>query len=170
MSLKTQSPTARRDYYDEISAGYDELYGEEQKRKLMLVKANISINPRHKLLDIGCGTGVSSGFDCFVVGIDPALGLLKLNPNNKILGVAESLPFRANSFDFVISLTAIHNFGDYERAIGEMKRVSRHYIIVSVLKRAKVYKEIAATITKVLRIERKINEEKDTLFFCAKYK
>ena len=39
--------------------------------------------PIKKILDVGCGTGISSGFDCFVAGIDPSIGLLRQNKNGK---------------------------------------------------------------------------------------
>jgi len=163
---------ARHDsvFYDGTASGYNELYGREQARKLAIVKSNVRIRPETRLLDVGCGTGLSSDFGCFVVGVDPSIELIKLNPNKKVRGVGEKLPFKDNSFDFVVSLTAIHNFTDYESAIMEMARVSRHYIIIGLLKRAKGYEEIAVAIRRKLRVEKTISEEKDTLFFCAKYK
>ena len=64
-------------YYDSIAEGYDELYGEEQKKKMDIVKANIEIKPDTKILDIGCGSGISSDFDCICVGIDPSKKLIE---------------------------------------------------------------------------------------------
>jgi ubiquinone/menaquinone biosynthesis C-methylase UbiE len=65
-------------YYDSISRGYDELHGEEQTAKLNLVKEHYNPSSEDLVLDVGCGTGISMGFDCRMVGVDPSLGLLKI--------------------------------------------------------------------------------------------
>src|SRR3989344_8726786 len=113
------------DYYGKIAKGYDELYEEEQANKLSVIRDNINVSKNTKILDIGCGTGISSDFGCFVAGIDPSLGLLKYSRHLKILGAAEALPFKDNSFDYVITVTSIHNFNDILQSISEVKRVGK---------------------------------------------
>ena len=82
-------------YYDSIAKGYNELHKEEQINKLDIIKKNIRISKRTRLLDVGCGTGLSSEFDCFVVSIDPSIKLLKQNKNDKkLLSVTEMLPLK----------------------------------------------------------------------------
>ena len=79
-------------YYNEIAEGYNELHKEEQLNKLKIIKENIEINKTDKLLDVGCGTGISSDFDCNVYAIDPSEELLKQNPvKNKIIANAENI-------------------------------------------------------------------------------
>ena len=91
------------EYYDAIAEGYDGLHKEEQLNKLAIIKGNIKISKDSKLLDVGCGTGISSNFDCFVVGIDPSIVLLSRNNGNvKLACTAEALPFKNISFDYVI--------------------------------------------------------------------
>ncbi len=154
-------------YYNAISDGYNELYGKEQFNKLSIIKNNININKNTKILDIGCGTGISSDFDCYVVGIEPSIELLKRNKNNgKFLGVAESLPFKDSSFGYVISVTAMHNFKNIGKSINEMKRVGRQNFVFSVLKRAKKFNFITGLIRKNFKIDKVIEEEKDSIFFC----
>lgn len=63
--------------YDLIAGGYNELYGEEQLNKLSIIKKNIKISKKTKILDVGCGTGISSNFGCFIIGIDPSFRLLE---------------------------------------------------------------------------------------------
>jgi len=155
------------EYYNAISEGYDELYKEEQLNKLSVIKNNIRINKSTKILDIGCGTGISSQFDCFVVGIDPSASLLKLNKNNKkIIGVAESLPFKAHSFSCIISITSIHNFNNIKKAINEIKRVCKGNFIFSILKKSKKVDAIKNLIEKNFKVEKVTEEGKDTIFFC----
>jgi len=49
-------------WYEELSSGYDELYGEEQSRKYIRIFKELSLrsylmNKKQVILDLGCGTG-----------------------------------------------------------------------------------------------------------------
>lgn len=159
------------DYYGFIANGYNELHGEEQLNKLIVIKNNINIKKDKKMLDVGCGTGISSGFGCFAVGIDPSIGLLRQNKNDKkILGAAEMLPFKSNSFDYVISVTSIHNFNNIKKSIDEMKRVGRQNFVFSVLKKSKKFNTIKNLIEKNFKIGKVVEEGKDIIFFLSKIK
>jgi len=155
-------------YYDSIAKGYNELHKEEQINKLDIIKKNIRISKRTRLLDVGCGTGLSSEFDCFVVSIDPSIKLLKQNKNDKkLLSVTEMLPFKNSSFDYVISVTAIHNFKNIKKAIGEMKRVGKGDFIFSVLRKSGKFGYIKKMIEKNFKIGKALEEDKDVVFFCS---
>ena len=155
-------------YYDSIAKGYNELHKEEQINKLDIIKKNIRISKRTRLLDVGCGTGLSSEFDCFVVSIDPSIKLLKQNKNDKkLLSVTEMLPFKNSSFDYVISVTAIHNFKNIKKGIGEMKRVGKGDFIFSVLRKSGKFGYIKKMIEKNFKIGKALEEDKDVVFFCS---
>ena len=154
-------------YYNQISKGYDRLHKEEQLKKLSIIKKNIKINKQDLLIDVGCGTGISSQFDCKVIGIDPSTGLLKLNKNkNKILGIAGNLPFKDNTFDFVISVTSVHNFKDIEKGLKEIKRVGKNDFVFSILKKYSKLNKIKKEIKNNFKIKKIIEEEKDIIFFA----
>ena len=156
-------------YYDAIAEGYDELHKEEQLNKLAIIKGNIKIGKDSKLLDVGCGTGISSDFGCFVVGIDPSIDLLIQNNGNvKLAGTAEALPFKDSSFDYVISVTAMHNFQDIGKSIEEMKRVGRQNFVFSILKKSKKFGPIKNLLERNFRIGKVVEEDKDTIFLCQK--
>ncbi|MBL7055161.1 class I SAM-dependent methyltransferase [Candidatus Woesearchaeota archaeon] len=154
------------DYYSQISKSYNELHKEEQLKKLAVIKKNIEIKNSDLLLDVGCGTGISSQFNCKVIGIDPSIGLLRLNKKrNKILAKAENLPFKNNAFDIVVSVTALHNFDNIEKALKEIKRVGKNKFVFSVLKKSKRISRIKTQIKKNFKIKKMIEKEEDILFF-----
>ncbi len=158
-------------HYNEIAKGYNELYEQEQLRKLSIVKDKIVIDRFTSILDVGCGTGISSQFDCNVVGIDPSTGLLNQNNNNnKLLGIAEQLPFKDSLFDYVISITSIHNFKNIKKSLNEMKRVGKDKYIFSVLKRTKKFDFIKNLVNFFFEVNNIIEEEKDVIFFCSREK
>ena len=157
------------EYYNEIAAGYHELYRDEQLNKLKIIKENIKVMHNTKLLDVGCGIGLSSCFECFAVGIDTSINLLRRNKNNfKLLGAAEYLPFKDNSFDCVISVTAFHNFNNIKKSINEIKRVGKRSFAFSILRKSKKYNRIRSLIDKSFAVKEIVQESKDTIFFCQK--
>ncbi len=149
-------------YYSKIAEGYDELYKKEQLNKLKLILKNVNI--KGKVLDIGCGTAFYSKHFKDYTGIDNSNGMLKKANSNVFYGNAEKLKFKDKSFDVVICLTAIHNFKDYEKALREMKRVSKKLIIISLLKKAKGFNEIKNKIESMFSNIKKLDEEKDLIF------
>ena len=95
-------------------------------------------------MDVGCGKGfILYEFkkllpSCEVKGLDISSYAIE-NAKNEvkddiILGNANSLPFKKNYFDLVISLTTLHNLYCYDlkKALSEVERVgkSKKYICV----------------------------------------
>jgi len=158
-------------YYDEISAGYEELHKDEQLKKVKIILDKLKLKKTDKLLDVGCGTGFYLDlFDCDVTGIDPSEKLLEKyhGQHQVILGSAESLDFPDNSFDIVMSITAIHNFDDVEKGLKEIERVGKDRFVFSVLKRSLNYDVIEKLINELFTVDEKIEEDKDSLFFAHK--
>lgn len=147
-------------YYDEISRGYDELHKEEQIKKIL--KIIDFINDDDKVLDVGCGSAFYSKYFKNYKGIDKSVKLVEKNRLCRH-GVAEDLPFKDKSFDVVISMTAIHNFDDFNKALDEMKRVRKKKVIISLLKKSAKFNEIKKAIKKRFKVK-EINEEKDVIF------
>ena len=156
-------------YYDGISKGYDELHEEEQLKKLRAIKDNFKASKNAKMLDLGCGSGLSSDFECIVTGIDPSIGLLKINRHKrKILGIAESLPFKGNVFDYIISVTAIHNFRNIKKSLKEIKRVGKNDFVFSVLRKSRRFDFVRRELAKNFMIIKAVKEQQDIIFFCKK--
>ena len=157
-------------YYNSISKSYNKLHKEEQLNKIRQIKDNLEIKKNDFLLDVGCGTGIfAEEFNCIKIGIDPAINLLNQGKNAfYIQACAENLPFKDNSFDFVISVTAVHNFKDIRKGLEEIKRISRKNIALSILKKSSKINEIKNYIKELFKITKIIEEDKDIIFFAKR--
>jgi len=156
------------EYYNDIAKGYDDLHKEEQQKKLAIIKQYLQPRKDQTLLDIGCGTGVSSDWECDVIAIDPNIGLLKQNQKTSIQASGENLPLNDNSFDFVVSITAIHNFNNTDQGLSEIHRVAKGPIALSILKRSKKLVKIEKKINELFIINKRIEEDKDIIFILNK--
>ena len=140
--------------YNKIAKGYNELHKEEQLEKLEIIKNHLEVKSTYDLLDIGAGTGISTNFfDCKVIGIEPSKEMLKQG-KNIIQGYAEELQFK-EKFDIIISVTAIHNFNNYKKAIQEIKRISKKktQIAITILKKSKIFDETRKELHKNFKLK-----------------
>ncbi|HLC46127.1 MAG TPA: class I SAM-dependent methyltransferase [Candidatus Nanoarchaeia archaeon] len=157
------------EYYNSISQGYEELHGEEQRRKLTIVRQHLRVKGSELLLDVGCGTGITTQFSSRTVGIDPAIRLLKkARIRSRVNGVAEHLPFKDSAFDIIVSITAIQNFQDIEEGLKEILRVGKDRFALSFLKKSVKREDIESGINRLFRVTEIIEEEKDVIIFCDK--
>lgn len=150
--------------YNKIAKSYNELHKEEQIKKLEIIKENIKVIP--PLLDVGCGTGISTNyFNCVSIGIDNSKEMLKQSKQgNLIYGNAEKLPFPDKSFNTVISVTSFHNFKNIEKALLEIKRVSsNNNIAITFLKKSLKINNFRELLKKHFKFK-EIDCEQDILF------
>ncbi|MEK6940404.1 MAG: class I SAM-dependent methyltransferase [Nanoarchaeota archaeon] len=141
-------------YYNNI-INYNELYGEEQEQKLKIIKEYFG---ECKVLDVGCGTLLSKKYFKDVTGIDPT----GIPP--AIKGVAESLPFKDKEFDLVICVTVLHNVNNPEKAIQELKRVSKGKIAITLLKKSSKLQCLKELTEKYFKKFKMIEEKKDIIY------
>ncbi|MBT4541196.1 methyltransferase domain-containing protein [Candidatus Woesearchaeota archaeon] len=156
-------------YYDKISEGYDELHKEEQLKKIKIIKQHLDIKQNSKILDLGCGPYYGK-WDGDVTGVDPSSELLKLAANKGIKTYcekAEQLSFPDDSFDYIISITAIQNFDDIEQGVKEIKRVTKPEaeVVITFLKNSSKKQEIIKIIRKHFNTTKEIEEDKDIILF-----
>jgi len=97
------------------------------------------------LLDVGCGTGwftrrFAERDGLQVTGLDPNANWLdyarqRAPQINWLEGDARNLPFEDNSFDNVVSVTALCFVDNWQQALREMVRVARRRIVLGLLNR-----------------------------------
>jgi len=116
--------------------GYRYLEGRWEK-VARLMAAQYGIKPGDKILDIGCGKGfllydftkVVPGIEVFGIDVSSyAITNSKAEVSDRLqVGNATSLPFPNRHFDFVYSITTLHNLHcyDLDKALREMQRVSK---------------------------------------------
>jgi ubiquinone/menaquinone biosynthesis C-methylase UbiE len=144
-------------YYDTIAPGYDELYEKEQLHKLQYISHII----KGKVLDIGAGTGIVAKKFPNVTSLDPSAGMLQFAPEPKVVAKAESIPFKRDEFDTIVSLTALHHT-DIDQVIKEMQRLNPKNIGITILKKSKKCEEIIAKLQKAFNMKI-LEEEKDII-------
>lgn len=125
------------DEYDRIAERYESRWRHYLRASVRETLARLDLRPGLRLLDIGCGTGVllreiRSAFPgIFVVGIDLshrmlALAQARVRPAPPLLRAdVQDLPFEADSFDVVVSLSSFHFWLVPRRGLREIARVLR---------------------------------------------
>ena len=155
-------------FWEEVLEDMPESYKLWFKKEREYLQQNISKNS--SVLEVGCGEGRSlkdliqisknlTGIDHDKKAIEDAKINFKDFPRVKLLvASAENLPFKDNSFDFVICMTTFANFGEKKfKILDEMKRVLNKdgKIIISVFseealeERMKLYKKLNAPIKEI---------------------
>jgi SAM-dependent methyltransferase len=100
-------------------------------RLMELVVELLALDPRHRLLDVACGTGLVSrtfrGRVHRIVGLDITRAMFEQaapHIDELVVGSAEAMPFMDEQFDRLVCRQGIQ-FMDAPRAAAEMYRVTR---------------------------------------------
>lgn len=146
-------------YYSSTAKSYNELHGREQLEKAGLIAQNLK--PNGLLLDVGAGTGIATAIfqhDCECIALDPSIEMLKHFDGPKVVARAEQLPFKDNSFDAVVSITALHH-AELSQAIAEIRRVAKPNarIGISFFKRAKYFARAVKLFSGFKRLDSKFD-------------
>ena len=131
----------------------------------------LKMDKKDKVLDVGCGTGLFfRHLPKGSKGIDPSEGLLKQVPKKfkrmAKKASAESIPYPDNSFDVVVSVTALQNAKNPEKAVMEMKRVGKGKFGISFPKRSPKRKLLEAILKKEFPAGKLVEEDKDLMLIA----
>jgi ubiquinone/menaquinone biosynthesis C-methylase UbiE len=117
--------------------------------KVVWIRSRIGLDGC-SLLEVGAGSGYMTHElmkYCNVTALDISKIQLRYNPvERKVVGSAYELPFGNASFDIVFCANLLHHLNDPAKAIAEMERVSRRYVIASEPNRKNPYLALAAAI------------------------
>ena len=136
------------EYKDAIN--YDAWFVSETNKFMLDLEINLLLRmlkpvSGDSVIDIGCGTGISLQpfLDVGVqtTGIDPSpymLDVAREKFKNRVdfhRGVAESLPFEDNSFNYACLFTSLEFTDNPQKALNEAFRVAKDKIFIGVLNR-----------------------------------
>ncbi len=119
--------------------------GETEFALLMrLLPARLNTGGSHSLLDVGCGSGyftrrfAASGLQ--TIGLDPdatavSYALKRDTQTVYLQGIAESLPFEDNGFDYCSAITSLCFVTQPEKALMEMWRLASRGVLLGLLNR-----------------------------------
>jgi SAM-dependent methyltransferase len=140
----TANPTEAEAKMFTASAGYENFMGRWSRLLAPVYVAFVGVKNGDRVLDVGTGTGslafaveaaTTSGE---IVGVDPSAGFISYAKNNARsgrarfdVGDAQVLEFRDASFDQTMALLVMNFVPDHNKAIAEMRRVTRPQGIVS---------------------------------------
>ncbi len=152
-------------YYDSISNGYNELYGDEQREKYLFVNDWL-LSLKGSILDVGSGTGIINEFIKPTVLTDNSFNMLKKASGVRVCCDARFLPFKDKSFDNITCFTVLQDIIDKERVINELRRVCKDKIIITILKKLKRVEDVKK-LFKNLRLIEFREQEKDYCFLLS---
>ncbi len=151
--------------FDKKANKYDSWYQTPKGKLIDEVETSLAmelLQPQKgiKILDIGCGTGnysiklAKKGCEVIAIDVSPKmLGIAIKKAKNQGLnidfriGQVEDLNFKDDSFDAVVSITAIEFFDDVEKGFKEMFRVAKNGapIVVGTINKESTWGELYET-------------------------
>jgi hypothetical protein len=85
------------------------------------------------VINVGAGTGSYEPEDRYVVAVEPSASMRAQRPPGRVPAIdarAEELPFDEGSFDASMAMVTVHQWGDIEAGLRELRRVSRGSVVV----------------------------------------
>ncbi len=126
-----------RKYYDQAALWEKDLLSIPAERERIAATIELISPDVRTILDVGCGNGAflnSLPNRYEPIGLDSSQEALKYVKTKAIHGDIAALPFESASFDLITCLEVLEHLpcDVFEKALSELQRVSKKYIIISV--------------------------------------
>ena len=116
--------------YRRIGGSYTD-YRRPDPRIAAVIEA--ALGPAETVLNVGAGAGAYEPAGRKVVAVEPSASMrARRDPRlpAAIDAVAEALPFPNGTFDAAMTTFSVHQWGDLDRGLAEMRRVTRGPVLV----------------------------------------
>jgi SAM-dependent methyltransferase len=116
--------------YDRIGQGY---VASRQPDPRIARAIGAALGDAASIVNVGAGTGSYEPSDRRVVAVEPSPEMIRQRPPEAapvVEGVAEHLPFRDGAFDAGLAVLTVHHWTDVDAGLAELRRVSRHRIVI----------------------------------------
>jgi hypothetical protein len=130
MALRAEDGSAGDADYGAIGRDYSR-YRRPEPAIGALIHA--ALGPAGRVLNVGAGAGSYEPVGCDVTAVEPSASMRALRPAHlasAVDAVAESLPFADDAFDASMAVFTVHQWGNLEAGLREMRRVTRGPVVV----------------------------------------
>nr|MDQ2816427.1 methyltransferase domain-containing protein [Actinomycetota bacterium] len=116
--------------YEQHGGGYAVL---RQPDPRIAARVHAALGASRTVLNVGAGAGSYEPADRYVLAVEPSAVMRAQRPVGAAPAVdatGERLPFDEDSFDAAMATVTVHQWGDVEQGLREMRRVSRGSVVV----------------------------------------
>lgn len=116
--------------YESIDHDYAAVRGTDPRIE---ARVHAALGDARTVLNVGAGSGSYEPADRWVLAVEPSAAMRARRPATAapaIDATAERLPFDGDSVDAAMAMVTIHQWGDVEQGLRELRRVSRGPVVV----------------------------------------
>ena len=116
--------------YELHGAGYASV---RQPDPRIAARVHVALGASRTVLNVGAGAGSYEPGDRYVLAVEPSVVMRAQRPVGAAPAVdaaAERLPFDDDSFDAAMATMTVHQWGDVDLGLREIRRVSRGAVVV----------------------------------------
>jgi len=115
--------------YDNIGRTYS---GRRESDPRIAAAIEAAVDGCTSILNVGAGAGSYEPSSKSVLALEPSRTMIAQRPPGAapvVQGIAESLPFRDDSFDAVLGILTVHHWKNQEKGFAECRRVARSRVV-----------------------------------------
>ena len=115
--------------YDRIGRGYSRTRRPDSRIGARILQ---SLGDARSVVNVGAGAGSYEPEGVQVVAVEPSGEMIaqRVSSAPVVRAVAESLPFRARSFDAAMAVLTLHHWNDWRAGVAEMQRVAASRVVL----------------------------------------